>query len=90
MSVMDNMHLQPRFYLEKKKNNRQLGFAGVYLIFLFLIQNIPCGYSVLTCTHNVCLSENIKNFIFCLVKFQYSPLKKISVLHGHVFVMGLL
>ena len=23
-----------------------LGFAGVYLIFLFLIQNIHCGYSL--------------------------------------------
>ena len=23
----------------------KLGFAGVYLIFLFLIQNIHCGYS---------------------------------------------
>ena len=28
------------FYIEK------LGFAGEYLIFLFLIQNIHCGYSL--------------------------------------------
>ena len=32
--------LKPQFYIEK------LGFAGVYLIFLFLIQNIHCGYSL--------------------------------------------
>ena len=31
--------LKPHFYLE------ELGFAGVYLVFLFLIQNIHCGYS---------------------------------------------
>ena len=31
---------KPHFYIEK------LGFAGVYLIFLFLIQNIHCGYSL--------------------------------------------
>ena len=44
--------LKPHFYIEKN-----WGFAGVYLIFLFLIQNIHCGYSleaVLTCAHNVC------------------------------------
>ena len=32
--------LKPDFYIEK------LGFAGVYLIFLLLIQNIHCGYSL--------------------------------------------
>ena len=32
--------LKPHFYIEK------LGFAGVYLIFLFLLQNIDCGYSL--------------------------------------------
>ena len=53
MSMQYIPHLNP-FYIEK------LGFAGVYLIFLFLIQIIDCGYSlelseaVLTCTHNVC------------------------------------
>ena len=40
---------EPIFYIEK------LGFAGVYLTFLFLIQNIHClGEEVLMCTHNVC------------------------------------
>ena len=32
--------LEPHFYIEK------LGFEGVYLFFLFLIQNIHCGYSL--------------------------------------------
>ena len=32
--------IEPHFYLEK------LGFAGVYLFFLFLLQNIDCGYSL--------------------------------------------
>ena len=32
--------LEPHFYIVK------LGFAGVYLIFLLLIKNIHCGYSL--------------------------------------------
>ena len=32
--------LEPHLYIVK------LGFAGVYLIFLFLLQNIDCGYSL--------------------------------------------
>ena len=32
--------LKPYVYIEK------LGFAGVYLFFLFLLQNIDCGYSL--------------------------------------------
>ena len=32
--------LEPHFYIEK------LRFAGVYLIFLFLLQNIDCGYTL--------------------------------------------
>ena len=35
--------LEPHFYIEKKK---KLGLAGVYLFFLFLLQNIDCGYSL--------------------------------------------
>ena len=33
-------HLEPHFYIAK------LGYAGVYLFFLFLRQNIDCGYSL--------------------------------------------
>ena len=32
--------LEPHFYIGK------LGYAGVYLFFLFLLQNIDCGYSL--------------------------------------------
>ena len=32
--------LEPHFYIAK------LGYAGVYLFFLFLLQNIDCGYSL--------------------------------------------
>ena len=33
-------NLEPHFYIVK------LGYAGVYLFFLFLLQNIDCGYSL--------------------------------------------
>ena len=33
-------YLKPHFYIVK------LGYAGVYLFFLFLLQNIDCGYSL--------------------------------------------
>ena len=36
----DEYPLKPHFYIEKR------GFAGVYLLFLFLLQNIDCGYSL--------------------------------------------
>ena len=32
--------LKPHFYIGK------MGYAGVYLVFLFLLQNIDCGYSL--------------------------------------------
>ena len=32
--------LEPHFYIAK------LGYAGVYLFSLFLLQNIDCGYSL--------------------------------------------
>ena len=38
---------------------RKLGFAGVYLFFLFLFQNIDSGYSLEPPTINV-LSKDIK------------------------------
>ena len=50
--------LKPHFYIVK------LGFTGVYIIFLFLLKNIDCGYSleppdeaVLTSTHNLCFEQ---------------------------------
>ena len=55
------MSVKSIYYIEK------LGFAGVHLIFIFLIQNIHCGY---LCTHDVCFerkfkkNQNISNEIF--------------------------
>ena len=48
--------LEPHFYIAK------LGYAGVYL---FLLQNIECGYSleaVLTCTHNLCFEQKLEKY----------------------------
>ena len=42
--------LVPHFYIVK------LGFTGVYIIFLFLPQNIDCGYS-LEPPHNLCFEQ---------------------------------
>ena len=54
--------LEPHFYIAK------LGYAGVYLFFLFLLKNIDCGYSLKpprragsTCTHNLFFEQNKKN-----------------------------
>ena len=57
----------------------KLGYAGVYLFFLFLLQNIDCGYSlepphteaVLTCTHNLCFEQKVeKKQIFSIENFH--------------------
>ena len=42
------------------------GFTRVYLIFLFLLQNIDCHKAVRTCTciHNQCKSKNKNVFSF--------------------------
>ena len=55
-----NMYpLKPHFYIAK------LGYGGVYLFFLFLLQNIDCGYSLEPprrgcsneSTHNLCFEQ---------------------------------
>ena len=63
-----------------------LGFAGVYLFFLFLLQNIDCGYSLEppqrggsnVYTQSV-LSKNRKNINFFLMTFSIFTGEKISV-----------
>ena len=51
----------------------KLGYAGVYLVFLFLIQNIDCGYTldlteaVITCAHNLFSAKIRKISIFFLM-----------------------
>ena len=47
--------LEPHFYIAK------LGYAGVYLFFLFLLQNIDCGYSLERIPTIYVLSKNKKN-----------------------------
>ena len=74
--------LIPHFYVEK------LGYAGVYLFFLFLLQNIDCGYSLeppRVPTIYV-LSKNIKNFL--LKFFNFYNLKNLCILHSSVFVIS--
>ena len=77
-------HQENMFYIEK------LGFAGVYLFFLFLLQNIDCGYSLEPPRQRVptisVLSKNKKNIKTFPLKFSnFYSLKK--SLHERVFVM---
>ena len=51
--------LKPHFYIVK------LGFAGVYLFFLFLLQNIDCGYSLEPPRLN-----DLKISVYCMGKFS--------------------
>ena len=58
--------LIPHFYIVK------LGYAGVYLFFLFLLQNIDCGYSLEPPRRGgsiYVLSKNKKNIKIFPVKF---------------------
>ena len=43
--------LKPQFYTVK------LGFAGLYLVFLFLVQNIDCGYPLEPLRRNQCFEQ---------------------------------
>ena len=69
--------LKPHLYQAK------LGYAGVYLFFLFLLQNIDCGYSLEP------LQAKIRKIsIFFLLKiFVFCNFKNLCILHGLVFVM---
>ena len=72
---------------------------GYTYFFLFLLQNIDCGYSLkpprrggsnvypqsMFWSKN---KKNIKNFL--LEIFTFYNLRKICILHGHVFVMFLI
>ena len=84
--------LTPHFYIVK------LGFTGVYIIFLFLLQNIDCGYTlepphlteaVLKCTHNPCFEQKKKKIVnkFQLKIIIFTAMKNRCILHGRVFVM---
>ena len=84
MSVQYIPLYKPHFYIVK------LGFAGVCLFFLFLLQNIDCGYR--RGGSNVypqsVLSKNKKNIKTFLLKiFIFYNFKNHCILHGQVFVM---
>ena len=68
----------------------KLGYAGVYLFFLFLLQNIDCGYSLeppRIATIYVS-SKNKQNIIFYLLKiFFFYHFINLCILHGQVFIM---
>ena len=67
-----NTPRKPHFYIVK------LGYAGVYLFFLFLLQNIDCGYSLLVPTIYV-LSKNKKNIKLFQLKISIFKAQKFSV-----------
>ena len=83
--------LEPHFYIAK------LGYAGVYLFFLFLLQNIDCGYSLEpprrggsnVYPQSMFASKNKKNniHIFLMKCSIFTAEKNLCILHGHVFVM---
>ena len=54
-----------------------MGFAGVYLIFLFLIQNMQCRYSFVSRVPTMYdLSENIKKSFFPIKCSDFPSEKK--------------
>ena len=65
--------LKPHFYIVK------LEFTGVYIIFLFLLKNIDCGYSLepphrdgSNEYHNLCCEqkyEKYQNFLYLILFF---------------------
>ena len=83
--------LKPHFYIAK------LGFAGVNLFFLFLLQNIDCGYSLEpprrggsnVYPQSMFLSKNKKNIKHFLLEnfYFFYGYKNLCILHGRVFVM---
>ena len=76
----------------------KLGFTRVYIIFLFLLKNIDCGYSLepprLTCTHNLCFEqkyEKYHNFLsennrFLDVKFCIYLNRRVFVMEHSIFI----
>ena len=75
----DEYPLKPPFYIVK------LGYAGVYLFFLFLLKNIDCGYSLEPPRRGervptiYVLSKNKKNIKIFPVKVLIFTTKKFSV-----------
>ena len=81
--------LEPHFYIAKQ------GYAGVYLFFLFLLQNIDYGYSLeppRRGSSNVYPQSMFRAKIrkiskFSAENFQFLKPKNLRLLHGKVFVV---
>ena len=81
--------LKPHFYIVK------LGFTGVYIIFLFLLKNIDCGYSLEPPHrggsdeyHNLCFEQKYEKYqSFLSENFQFLEVKFSIYLNRRVFVM---
>ena len=82
--------LQPHFFIVK------LVFTGVYIIFLILLNNIDCGYSLEPprrggsneYTQSTFWAEIWKISGFCLNIFEFLEVKSSIYLNRHVFVMS--
>ena len=68
--------IEPHFYKAK------MGYAVVFLFFLFLLQNIDCGYSLEP-------PRREKYHKFSIESVHFLQLKNLCILHGQVFVMNL-
>ena len=81
--------LKPHFYVEN------IIFYVEYIIFLILLNNIDCGYSlepprrgVLTSTHNLCFEQKYEKYqIFLYENFHFLVVKFSMYLNRRVFVM---
>ena len=77
--------LASHFYIIK------LEFTGVFIIFLLLLKNIDCGYSleaILMCTHNLCFEQKMRKFTFFHWQIIFfTAFKNRCILHRQVCVM---
>ena len=81
--------LKPHFYIVK------LGFTGVCIIFLFLLKNIDCGYSLEPPRrggsneyHSLCFEQKYEKYQnFLSENFQFLVVKFSIYLNRRVFVM---
>ena len=80
--------LKPHFYTVK------LGFTGVYIIFLFLLKNIDCGYllelpRLLMSAHNLCFVQKCEKYQrFLSENFKFLEVKFSIYLNRRVFNDG--
>ena len=75
--------LKPHFYIVK------LGFTGVYIIFIFLLKNIDCGYS-LEPPRRGCSNEYLQSMFWAEIwNIANFLIWKFSVFGGEIFCIYL-